>query len=263
MRSVATILGFLAVLGSSRAAEPPREWVVDGVARQAVVVAPTAGKGPAPLVFFFHGHGGTAAHAARTYAFQAHWPEAVVVYPQGLNTPGKLTDPEGKKSGWQSTAGDQHDRDLKFFDAVLKSLTDEAKVDPKRVYATGHSNGGAFTYLLWAKRGEAFAAVAPSAAIPPPAEVKNLKPKPALHVAGKTDPLVKWAWQDKAMSAVRKLNGCDEEGKPWAKAGDLVGTEYPSGTGTPFVSLIAPGGHTFAPEAAKLIVKFFQDHPAK
>ena len=26
------------------------------------------------------------------------------------------------------------------------------------------------------------------------------------------------------MSAVRKLNGCDEEGKPWAKAGDLVGT---------------------------------------
>ncbi len=263
MRFVAAVVGLLAALGSSRAAEPPREWVVEGVARQAVVFSPTAGGGPAPLVFVFHGHGGTAAHAARTYALQTHWPEAVVVYPQGLNTPGKLTDPEGKKSGWQAAAGDQEDRDLKFFDAMLKSLTGEAKADPKRVYATGHSNGGGFTYLLWARRGAAFAAVAPSSAVPPASEAGNLKPKPALHVAGRADPLVKWAWQDRAMDAVRKLNGCDAEGKPWAKAGDLVGTEYPSGTGTPFVSLVHPGGHTFPTEAPKLIAKFLQAHPAK
>ncbi len=263
MRWVATVVGWVGFAAYLGAAEPPREWTVEGVARQAIVYAPSVGKGPAPLLFVFHGHGGTAAHAARTYAFHTHWPEAVVVYPQGLNTPGKLTDPEGKKSGWQATAGDQQDRDLKFFDAVLKSLTAEAAIDPKRVYSTGHSNGGAFTYLLWAKRGEAFAAVAPSSAIPPPAEVKNLKPKPALHVAGKADPLVKWAWQDRAMDAVRKLNGCDAEGKPWAKAGDLVGTEYASGSGTPFVSLVSPGGHTFPAEAPKLIVKFLQAHPAK
>ena len=77
--------------------------------------------GKVPLVFDFHGHGGTAKHAARTHHFHEAWPEAVVVYMQGLNTPGKLTDPEGKKSGWQSGPGDQKDRDLKFFDAVLAS----------------------------------------------------------------------------------------------------------------------------------------------
>ena len=53
------------------------------------------------------------------------------------------------------------------------------------------------------------------------------------------------------------------EGKPWAKAGDLVTTEYASGTGTPSVSLVSPGGHAFPAEAPKLIVKFLQAHPAK
>ena len=48
-----------------------------------------------------------------THHFHETWPEAIVVYMQGLNTPGKLTDPEGKKSGWQSGPGDQKDRDLK------------------------------------------------------------------------------------------------------------------------------------------------------
>ena len=33
------------------------------------------------------------------------------------------------------------------------------KIDEKRVYATGHSNGGGFTYLLWTCRPDAFAAL--------------------------------------------------------------------------------------------------------
>src|SRR4051812_14847567 len=86
------------------AAEPaPRTWDVDGVKREALVYTPAKKtEGKLPLVFDFHGHGGTARLAARTHRFQEDWPEAVVVYMQGLNTPGKLTDPEGKKSGWQS-----------------------------------------------------------------------------------------------------------------------------------------------------------------
>ena len=54
-------------------------------------------------------------------------------------------------------SGDQGDRDLKFFDEVLSTLKKEYKVDANRVYATGHSNGGAFTYLLWGERGDVFA----------------------------------------------------------------------------------------------------------
>src|SRR5947209_19138424 len=88
----------------------PRTWDVDGVQREALVFAPAKKtEAKAPLVFDFHGHGGTAKHAARTHHLHETWPEAVVVYMQGLNTPGRLTDPEGKKSGWQAGPGDQKD----------------------------------------------------------------------------------------------------------------------------------------------------------
>ena len=52
-----------------------------------------------------------------------------MVYPQGLNTPGKLTDPEGKKPGWQHGPGAEGDRDLKFFDAMLAEVRGDYKVD--------------------------------------------------------------------------------------------------------------------------------------
>ena len=168
-------------------------------------------------------------------------------------------NPDGKKTGWQHTAGDHGDRDLKFFDAVLADLKTDYKVDPKRIYSTGHSNGGRFTHLLWAARGEVFAAVAPSGSMATQL-FKDMKPKPCLHVAGEADPLVVFAGQKLTMDAVKKLNGCAAEGKPWDKAGPLVGTVYLSSGGTPFVSLIHPGGHGFPTDAPKLIVKFFQEH---
>ncbi|MEI9864297.1 MAG: hypothetical protein WDN00_07025 [Limisphaerales bacterium] len=45
---------------------------------------------------------------------------------------------------------------MKFFDAVLARLKQDYKVDAKRIYCTGHSNGGGFTYLLWLARGDVF-----------------------------------------------------------------------------------------------------------
>lgn len=264
-RAIVVVVTSLVVIPIASAADPlkEKEWTLDGVARKALVHAPAAAtKTASPVVFAFHGHGGTMAHAARTMAYHTQWPEAVVVYMQGLNTPGRLSDPEGKKPGWQHSVGDQGDRDLKFFDAVLASLKTDYKVDEKRIYATGHSNGGAFTYLLWAQRGDVFAAVAPSGAAAAQSQ-KDLKPKPALHVAGETDPLVKYDWQKRSMDAVKKLNGCDADGTPWAKSGTLVGTRYASKTGTPLVTLIHPGGHGFPAEAPELIVNFFKEHAKK
>jgi polyhydroxybutyrate depolymerase len=232
-----------------------REWTVEGGQREGLVAAPAGAKtSPSPVVFAFHGHGGTMRNAARMMPYHVLWPEAIVVYPQGLNTPGRLTDPEGRRPGWQHAAGEQNDRDLKFFDAMLASLKADYKVDERRIYSTGHSNGGGFTYLLWATRGDKLAAVAPSASAAL-RRLGDLKPKPVLHVAGEQDPLVKFEWQRLTIERLKQINGCEKEGASWAKSC----TQYPSKNGTPVVTLIHPGDHKFLAEAPPLIVRFFKE----
>ena len=251
-------LGMVILLAG--AGDPQRmEWKVDGVAREALVCAPAKESSEAPpIVFGFHGHGGSMQNAARSFGLHTIWPEAVVVYPQGLPTPGRLTDPEGKKAGWQAGPGDQEDRDLKFFDAMLAALKEKFKIDEKRVYATGHSNGGGFTYLLWASRPDLFAAVAPSAAAGA-RNLKDAKPCPLLHLAGEKDPLVRFEIQQRAIAAVRAINGCEDQGKEWDKGCTI----YPSSKEAPVVTFIHPGGHNYPAEAPLLIVKFFKEHVRK
>lgn len=236
-------------------------WEIEGVEREAVVYPPAKrSEGGPPLVFGFHGHGGRVRNAARTFRFQDLWPEAVVVYMQGLPTPGKLTDPEGKKPGWQHDKEAQGGRDLKFFDAVLASMKKRFGVDPNRIYCTGHSNGGGFTYLLAGARPGVFAAVAPSAA----AGIRHLRgasPVPLMHIAGRRDTLVKFEWQEWTMKAARRLNGCEGKGETWEK----IGTRYASTKGAEVVTLIHDGTHKYPPAAPGLIVKFFkaQVRPSK
>jgi polyhydroxybutyrate depolymerase len=256
---VSAFLTFTVVLLAQTQPPALRTWDVDGVEREARVYAPAQNSATkAPLVFDFHGHGGTARHAARTHHFQEVWPEAVVVYMQGLKTPGKLTDPEGKRPGWQHGPGEQKDRDLKFFDAVLASVKRDYVIDEQRIYATGHSNGGAFTYLLWAERGDTFAAFAPVAAAAG-LYFLDAKPKPLFHAASEQDPLVTFAMQQRTLRFVKKLNGCDDMGEEWAN--DCL--RYPSNSGAPVVIYLHDKGHSYPEAAPALIVKFFQEHTKK
>ena len=254
------VLAAVASSSPARAAAGPetREWTVGGVTREALVYRPTktASTGGIPVIFAFHGHGGTMAQAARSFGLQDQWPEALVIYPQGLKTPGLLTDPDGQRNGWQMTVGVQGDRDLAFFDAMLASVRKERGIDENRIYATGHSNGGGFTYLLWAQRAEVFAAFAPVAATPAMGNIPTV-PKPVLHIAGKADPLVKFAWQERTIQMVRKLNGCGA-GLPWPA--DASCTLYPSTKGTPVVTRVHDGGHKYPAEAPGLIVTFFKEN---
>ncbi len=291
-------LGLFTLASASAAEEPARrEWSVDGVAREAMIYAPATAKTNAcPVVFVFHGHGGNMRATVRGFGIHTHWPEAIVVYPQGLNTPGKLTDPEGKKPGWQHGVGAQGDRDLKFFDAMLGSLKKDYKVDTKRIYSTGHSNGGGFTYLLWSERGDDFAAFAPSASaasflapdlvarittqkekqnnvatekvvaakdekkgdeLEAKASKATLKPKPFLHLGAENDPLVKFEWQKRTMDRLRELNQCGE-GKAWKD--EKGATVYPSKVGAPVVTYIHNGEHKFPANGPAMMVKFFKDH---
>jgi polyhydroxybutyrate depolymerase len=127
-------------------------------------------------------------------------------------------------------------------------------IDDKRIYATGHSNGGGFTYLLWAKRGDTFAAFAPVAAAAG-VYFAEAKAAPVFHAASEKDPLVKIAMQQRTLDRVKKLNGCDSQGEEWAK-GCL---RYPSKSRNPVVIYLHDEGHKYPEAAPALIVKFFQE----
>lgn len=250
-----TILALFATF-SLHGAQPRRvELTVDGVTRTALVFAPPQDSASAPLVFGWHGHGGSAQNAARSFRIHELWPQAIVIYADGLPTAGR-TDPAGEKRGWQQKADDLGGRDLKFFDSLFAFAKKEYAVDSTRIYSTGHSNGSAFTYLLWGSRPDVFAAIGSSAGGFRPLYAG--KPIPALHIAGEKDEIVPFSAQSFCMSAMRRINGCAAESKPWGNTkGALL---YPSEKGTPFVSYIHGGGHLFPSEAPEMLVRFFKEH---
>jgi len=243
------------------AAAPVRmEFTIDGVEREAAVFYPAEDvRGPRPLVLVFHGHGGSMRTAASSFDFPTRWPEAIAVYLQGLPTPIRLTDPEGKKPGWQWEPGQYGDRDLAFFDAVLAAMRKTGRVDERRIYAAGHSNGGIFVYLLWAARGDVFAAFATSCSMAATGELqRRLVPKPLFHIAGQKDRIVDYALQMETISYVRSLNGCGTAIPGWN--GNGLCTLYPSTKGAPVVTYIHRGGHVFESEAVPLVVAFLKEH---
>jgi polyhydroxybutyrate depolymerase len=235
-------------------------WTVDGVARTALVFAPSQAVGAAahklPVIFAFHGHGGTSQTAAVGMHLQTVWPEAIIVYPQGLKTPSRI-DPSGDQYGWQVQRGQAglHDRDLKFFDAMLASLRQQFPVDDSRIYSTGFSNGAIFSYLLWAERGKVLAAVAVCAGHLASAEHLTV-PRPVVVINGENDPLVSLAMVRQDIELDRQINGATAAGQP---CGPMC-TLYPSSTQTPVVTRIHPGGHFYPPWASPAIVEFFKLH---
>ncbi len=213
------------------------EWNVDGTTRRALVHLPPSTDG-APIIFAFHGHGGTMNFAARRFRLHELWPEAVVVYPQGLPTV-TPRDLAGKQAGWLLLPG-PNNKDLKLFDAMLETARRDWHINTNRVYVTGHSNGGGFTYLLWGARGDLLAAVAPVAA-GGAVFLRQAKPCPVLHIAGKNDQLVDFQTQERAVEAARKVNS----------------------TNAPVEFVVHNGGHAYPNDAPERIVAFFQQQTRK
>lgn len=253
MRRVLIRMGVLLAAGVTAAAElERREWAVGGVTREALVAAPERAAGAAPAVLVFHGYGGDMRRAAGMFGLHTRWPEALVIYMQGLPLEGGAIRPEDKRAGWQNLPGECGDRDVAFVDAVMASLRSEGRVDGKRVYAAGHSNGGSFTYLLWQARPKVFAGFAPSGAVLP--QTFRLTPRPALHLAGERDTLIRYAWQERSMARLRELNRCGV-GQPWGEGG----MRYPSVSGAPVFTWVHQGGHEFPAAAADAVARFLRD----
>ncbi|HVL39941.1 MAG TPA: hypothetical protein VM328_11180, partial [Fimbriimonadaceae bacterium] len=144
MQMNAMVSTLLLLVGALQVGEV-RQFEVEGVKRQALVVEPK-GAGKPALVLGFHGFGGNMRNAARSFAIHYHWPEALVVYPQGLEVGSARLPDSPRRPGWQNLPGAQEDRDLRFVDRILLEL--KGRYDPKRVFAMGHSNGGRYTYVL-------------------------------------------------------------------------------------------------------------------
>jgi polyhydroxybutyrate depolymerase len=225
-------------------------WKIDGDKRQAIVYAPSAAVagGRPPLVFSFHGHGDNMQNFQQTNLHQA-WPEAVVVYFQGLPSRDGL-------AGWQVERGQDNDRDLKLVDAALASLRETFKVDDDRIYSTGFSNGANFTYLLWAERPRVFAAFAPVAARLR-SSVRPTQPRPLFHVAGTRDVQIPFADQQDAIQVARRV---DEAAGPGASCGDGC-TVFGAASTHPVMTWIHQGGHEYPPSTSERIARFFREHP--
>lgn len=246
---------FLAAATASASTPLQLTWTIDGVKREALVYppAPTFAAAKAPVVFGFHGHGGSA-KSASNMGFQNLWPEAVVVYMQGIPTPSHI-DPEGKRNGWQAEPGDVGDRDLEFFDAVLATLHQRFSIDDRRIYVTGFSNGAIFSLLLWAERGKELAAIGVCAGIlRPPAQLKLARP--AINIGGRNDTVAVFALQEQTWQTERTVDGCSATPQACGPACNL----YPSSKQAPVETIVHPGGHVYPPWASKRIVDFFRQH---
>jgi polyhydroxybutyrate depolymerase len=240
---------------SAPAALKTQDWMVGSLKRTGIVALPTRiSRTGAPLVLVFHGHGGTARNMTRALPIHTKLPEALVVYLQGVPTSGKLIDPEGRRAGWQSKPGELGDRDLALVDTVLAWASRTHDIDAKRIFATGHSNGGWFTYVLWATRADEFAAFAPAAAIFG-SMIEGAKPKPALIIAGEKDRLVPFASQRRTMDAVIRLNQASASGEPWFGAAEVHESRIAE-----VVTYVHPGAHPLPLDASDIVARFFRNH---
>jgi len=252
----AALAGLLLIFGArDAAAQEVMRWQVDGETREAIVYAPaSSGEEAAPLVLAFHGFGDNAQNFQYT-AVHAAWPDAIVVYFQGLVTRRGLP-------GWQVERGGD-DRDLELVDVALRSLRETYRIDDDRIYATGYSMGGMFTYLLWAERPGVFAAYAPVAARLRPS-VRPTEARPVLHIGGERDRVVRFSDQQAAIAIALEVNDLegvndvnDGAGPTPCGAGCTV---HGAGTAAPVMTWIHGGAHIYPRGTSQRIVSFFREH---
>lgn len=127
-------------------------------------VPPTYVEGtPVPLVILMHGGGGNGAQAQQAYGMDAVADREgfLVVYPNGTGRLGNLFT--WNAANCCSYAYENNVDDVGFLRALVEELERTYSIDPRRIYATGMSNGGMMTYRLGCRMADKLAAIAPVA----------------------------------------------------------------------------------------------------
>lgn len=145
---------------------------------------------PLPLVFVLHGGGGDGRGMERLTQFSklADREGFIAVYPDGLW--------KNWNDGREQTVSRAHSEnidDVGFISAIVDAISMDHRVDPKRIFSTGISNGGVFSHYLAANLSWRFAAIAP--VVGGIAErfrdkFKPEKPVSVFIIQGTDDPLV-------------------------------------------------------------------------
>jgi len=279
-----------------------RSLQVDRRTRTYLVHVPKSydGTKPYPVVLAFHGGGSNAEQMVRFCGLSEKADRAgfLVVYPNGT---GLLTTMLTWNGGNCCGFAMQHQvDDVAFIRALLDDLESAIKVDRRRIYATGMSNGAILTYRLASELSDRIAAVAPVAG---PMGTETCAPQrsvPVIHFHGTNDEFAPFqgGHGPKSMSGTNfysvdhsirawiKANRCPDQPlvvrePDQAKDGTaVVRKTYGPGTDGSEVVLevIEGGGHTwpgrqpplkFLGKSTKnvsandLMWEFFQRHPMK
>ena len=104
-----------------------------------------------PLVLNFHGYSSNSRQeeSLTGMSSKADREGFIVVYPDGLN------------STWYTGPGTDGQQDRQFVRDLIASLESRYSIDPKRIYATGISNGGGMTDRVGCSMADVIAAIAP------------------------------------------------------------------------------------------------------
>lgn len=177
---------------SDRAAQPlDAVWTIQraGATRYARVHIPATyhPRRRAPVVFNFHGYAmsGVRQAALSRLIAKSDTEGFIAVHPEGT----------GVLQGWNAgdccgTAALGGADDVGFVDALLAELDERLCVDPKRIYATGFSNGGFLAHRLGCERADVFAAIASVAGVMGIDGCAPTRPVPVLHIHGTADLVV-------------------------------------------------------------------------
>ncbi|WP_435015695.1 extracellular catalytic domain type 1 short-chain-length polyhydroxyalkanoate depolymerase [Tundrisphaera sp. TA3] len=167
---------------------------------------------PHPVVLALHPFATNGAVMARITGLSdvADREKFLIAYPEGRGRAGILHwDVEAK------TGGDSDD--VAYLAAVLDDIADVARVDPKRIFATGFSNGAMMCYRLASELSGRIAAIAAVAGTMPDAEIRASRPVPVLHFHGTRDGFVSYdgrLWRNPGES---RLKGVEATVRAWAR----------------------------------------------
>lgn len=200
---------------------------VDGHDRKVIFVTPKGFKPgvPLPIVFFFHGAGGTAEQAAKTYGwtekadaenFFAAFPEGLSVRPDGIDS--FLLNPHiwrDERAGLPARGVN----DVHFFEELLDRLQATLPIDPHRIYITGFSNGAGMTFTLGSHFSDRIAAIAPVSSQSFIHIDALARPMPVYYLTGTADPLIPYHGGTTTLpwGNTRTLPPVQESVDAWAK----------------------------------------------